>query len=153
MQDFVVIIETSWVAEVFSQSKPKGPGLLLGLVDLEGEKNGSWGEMSDQTHSFWTSHPQRSAGHQPILGGLCFVLLCAVHSRLSGETVWQELSLWKMYQRILHLWSRMGWRPVSALPREVQVSALHLLPLHFIRDKHQVTCTVFVLTGSHGIQV
>lgn len=35
MQDFFVIVETSWKAEAFSQTRPKGPGVLLGLVDLE----------------------------------------------------------------------------------------------------------------------
>lgn len=107
------------------KAEPKGPGLSLGSLDLE-RKNGSWGGMYDQTLPLplrtQTSNPQPPAGHQQILGGVRFVLLRAVHSRLPGETVRQELPLWKMYQRILHLRSRMGRRPVPALPGEVQVS-------------------------------
>lgn len=140
MQDIFVLIKASWAAEAFSQSRSKGPDLLLGLANLE-EKNGSCGKMSDQkTLNFWTktSHPRRSAGNQQILGGLRFVLLCTVYSRLTGETVWQKLPVRKMHQWILHLWSRMGWRPVPTLPREVQVSVCS------VRDQHKITCGGFV---------
>lgn len=91
--------------------------------------------MSDQTLSFWTktNRPQRPVGYQQILGGLCFVLLCAVHPRLSFQTLRQELPLREMCERILRLWPGMGWRPVPPLSREVQVSvlSLRLPPLKF----------------------
>lgn len=111
---------------LFPKSRPNKAPVFDSALSTWRKENGYWGEMQDESLYFWTQSHQseRCAGYQQILGGLCFVLLCTVHLRLPGETVWQELSLWKMHQRILYLWPRMGWRSVPALPREVQVSGL-----------------------------
>lgn len=38
-----------------------------------------------------------------IPGGLCAVLLGADHSRLSSQTVRQELPVWEVHQWVVHL--------------------------------------------------
>lgn len=69
-----------------------------------------------------TCRPRRPARRRQIPAGLRAVLPDADHSRLSGQAVRQELPVWEVRQRVVRLWPRMGGRPVSALPGEVQVS-------------------------------
>lgn len=121
MQDLFVTVASSWAAEASLYRKSQRARSSTRLLE---NKNGSRAQMSHQPLSVGSQiwRPRWPARRRQIPVGLCAVLLDADHSRLSGQTVRQELPVWEVHQWVVHLWPRMGRRPVSALPGEVQVS-------------------------------
>lgn len=112
MLDLFVTVVSSWAAEASLSSRSQRSRSSTRLLE---NKNGSSGQMSHQTLPLGTQVCRR----RQLPGSLRAVLFSADHSRLSGQTVRQELPVWEVHQWVVHLWPWMGWRPVSALPGEV----------------------------------
>lgn len=125
MQDLFVPVASSWAAEASLCRRPQRARSSTRPLQ---QKNGSRRQMSQQGPSLGGQicRPGWCARRGQIPGGLRALLPDAGCSRLSGQAVRQELPVREVHQRVVHVWPRMGRRPVPALPGEVQVSGQSL---------------------------